>query len=667
MGDGANGSSVGGDRLVLVVHGIGEQLPGETVDMLVGGLTGDVACSVESERRMLREEDWREDQSEPRREVPIFPCDTRSVTAGGQRTDFAEVYWGDLSRGVQGRIIGLIELIQLIMGLGHIVRENLAARTDTAVIRPWLASAFVWLLHGPIVALNISFALAILSLGFWNVFIPPVGQGDALRITEPVPSLAMLTAAVLQFGIWWRLRKDRSSHLFNIFVGGQRVMAISLVVFVFLSHVVVPFLPVSMLDWLLSVVRVEQPLDCLLIAPGKLNGCYLFWYADGLIMANGVFWLAAVPVVFLLGVMQLCRDLLNGAFTENRTLYPATSAFMLVLWLFIALAVWVTGIKALSTVAWLQLETRLLTHSFNEAVSLAVFICGAVLALFMFGGVAAIIRFRAPGKHEKAGNPKLEYRAPRLIVARVFRAGLTFCVLFLVVGVALEAMRFLGLQWGPTSWLENEENRAWLFGLSVAFVTLTAVVYSYFRGALALAIGIAKDVMIWFIKKQWSGQGEDLYPVRRRILARFRTVYRRMMEAHDYENVVVVSHSQGTVIAFEALRRNGLRDALTARGFERYCAPDLVTMGSPISHIYGFYFAHEFAVRAEDHLGIGTWSNIFRTDDFVGMDVNVIGKDGKAENGWIDNIAVNSGGHTGYWIDDEVLTYLKPRIVPGLV
>lgn len=45
-------------KLALVVHGIGEKKPGETMDALVGALTGDVVCSLQSEERLLRETDF---------------------------------------------------------------------------------------------------------------------------------------------------------------------------------------------------------------------------------------------------------------------------------------------------------------------------------------------------------------------------------------------------------------------------------------------------------------------------------------------------------------------------------------------------------------------------------------------------------------------------------
>jgi len=52
-----------------------------------------------------------------------------------------------------------------------------------------------------------------------------------------------------------------------------------------------------------------------------------------------------------------------------------------------------------------------------------------------------------------------------------------------------------------------------------------------------------------------------------------------------------------------------------------------------------------------------SWVNIFRIDDFVGT---VVGKEGGT---WTDNKPVNAGGHTGYWIDREVLAILNEQII----
>ncbi len=94
-------------KLALVVHGIGEQTPGATLDQLVGGVTGDAPCVVQSEERMLREDHHDMDN----RAVDLFPCNLRRVTCSNRNNGnaepdslvFAEVYWGDLSRGENGR------------------------------------------------------------------------------------------------------------------------------------------------------------------------------------------------------------------------------------------------------------------------------------------------------------------------------------------------------------------------------------------------------------------------------------------------------------------------------------------------------------------------------------------------------------------------------------
>ena len=156
-------------KLILVVHGIGEQAAGETLDDLAGAASEkNKAARVQSEVRWLADE---HDMGEGR-DVELFPCHIRRVNREKSELVFSEVFWADLSRGRSGVLATAYELVKGILGLGHAVREN------ANILHPgkWnllklLSSAFVHALHGPIAVLNLLLAAGTLfAYGVFKVF-----------------------------------------------------------------------------------------------------------------------------------------------------------------------------------------------------------------------------------------------------------------------------------------------------------------------------------------------------------------------------------------------------------------------------------------------------------------------------------------------------------------
>ncbi|MCY2994418.1 MAG: hypothetical protein NTY19_42105 [Planctomycetota bacterium] len=124
----------------------------------------------------------------------------------------------------------------------------------------------------------------------------------------------------------------------------------------------------------------------------------------------------------------------------------------------------------------------------------------------------------------------------------------------------------------------------------------------------------------------------------------------------------VVAHSQGTIIALDVLADPRIRHVLDA--FQRRV---LITMGSPFTHLYQYYFPAEFppltsaghrwdslrealANRATEPV----WHNIFRIDDFVGTFIKGF-NDHCPENRQVDAL-----GHVNYWNDPQVLDLVRP-------
>jgi len=185
--------------------------------------------------------------------------------------------------------------------------------------------------------------------------------------------------------------------------------------------------------------------------------------------------------------------------------------------------------------------------------------------------------------------------------------------------------------------------------------------WPFLKGPLAVGLGLGKDVINYFvdfqphftppqgIKRGFANmlrgpQQEPDFLLRDRIDGRFSIVFKTLTSSYEPDEIIVVSHSQGTVISVRALSKLDGDPIL-----ERI---KLVTMGSPYTHIYGHYFPRTFNFDNVPDALVKNWTNIYRVDDFVGTHVETQNLDGGI---YPQNFPVLPMGHTGYWSDQHVL------------
>jgi hypothetical protein len=156
------------------------------------------------------------------------------------------------------------------------------------------------------------------------------------------------------------------------------------------------------------------------------------------------------------------------------------------------------------------------------------------------------------------------------------------------------------------------------------------------------------------------GDVDTYLQVKRRapILARAYAVlaHVRSRDTDPYDQVIVVSHSQGTTIMAEAFR--------CALRTERDRPPlHFVTMGTPLVHLYYRFFATTFdwverATRdPAGELGVQSWTNLYAFGDYVGTSVwntrlSAIVRDleGTSEDrSGVDEREFDGVGHNQYW------------------
>ncbi|MEO1082618.1 MAG: hypothetical protein AAFY88_00090, partial [Acidobacteriota bacterium] len=161
---------------------------------------------------------------------------------------------------------------------------------------------------------------------------------------------------------------------------------------------------------------------------------------------------------------------------------------------------------------------------------------------------------------------------------------------------------------------------------------LAALLCYHQRARIRGAVDFALDVTNYFSPEGGTGT------VRRQILSRFEAIYTRAAARYPDAKVLFVTHSQGTVL---------VGDFLGEIDLER--PADWVTMGSPISHLYGHYFPDAYLPpRLPDDV---TWLNLYRNSDFVGRIVDHAPT----------NEAIGDGYHSRYFSDARTHHRLEER------
>jgi hypothetical protein len=171
----------------------------------------------------------------------------------------------------------------------------------------------------------------------------------------------------------------------------------------------------------------------------------------------------------------------------------------------------------------------------------------------------------------------------------------------------------------------------------------------------------------------------DVVP-RQRIIGRFAALLDHIERTRHYDSCLIVSHSQGTVLATALLAQP--RDKLNIPGDH----VALITMGSPLRHVYAerlpeqFCWVRNLAEKPEEFVRSldGPWINLGADDDLVGRTVFSKEPEGSLPHGEVPNKGeaqglfdwmVGAGDHGSYWDSREVMRIIAeliPETVPAV-
>jgi hypothetical protein len=149
------------------------------------------------------------------------------------------------------------------------------------------------------------------------------------------------------------------------------------------------------------------------------------------------------------------------------------------------------------------------------------------------------------------------------------------------------------------------------------------MIFSGVRSALHILI----DITSHFYRprlRPYGDVGPGQFSIQQRIEGRFRRVLQEVLASGEVTHVTILAHSQGTIIALDVLWLEWAKNLLAGKSVS------LVTMGSPISHLYQHYFPHRypplFSPDGKLNRPWGTsldvtvqrWLNVYRADDYIG-------------------------------------------------
>jgi hypothetical protein len=626
-------------ELVLVIHGVGDPMPGETLSLFARSIAT-YGEPLEEKPKIL----WLADRNTTSNQISTFATHVRHVEMKDRHLSFAEIFWGDLSavrRGVLGAFLGLIEIL---FGIRYIAFVAAYQRGLGATCLRKIGLLCTSILHGPVLALTAFLAMLTIALTL-NRVIWPTSEG---LIWTRLVLTAVVGIAVTIGGLGGSLSKTSGvRHFWNWF----QLVATFVAGLAFVKQL-----------WL---DQRYPEINC-----GGHVDQELVWFCGVLVMMLGLLWLVQMLMVLALGISWLVAVFSPGS---NRTALHV--GFLLPA---LAVGFWGLALPMIWLTAASSLEKFIKLTEFNSLFTGATPLLGVqfVMAIVVIISAAIVLLKFVYWRHMVQQLKNFDgLEPPRLIV----HTGLQFAMaVTTLLGVSLVArisiLQFSGKTysdiWGGQILAEANKYAISLL-LPVGLVTF--MLFQHLRPILDIVLDVMNH--FFFRKTRFSDvvDGDEfdiqdatidagtLYFSRRdaihvrvkKTLAHFRDTLK------GRPRLTVISHSQGTMIAIEILN-----DPELAWLNSTFSSVRLVTMGSPFSHLYQHYFSHLYPKLSEPHwrpihARLDRWINIFRADDFVGTRIDFSNL--PAENKY-SNYPVGLHGHLNYWVDRDVLEVLHSEL-----
>lgn len=374
-------------------------------------------------------------------------------------------------------------------------------------------------------------------------------------------------------------------------------------------------------------------------------------------------WLIAI---FVLNLMALASfGGLNKDLWDKRSIYLAVCSGMLILWMTFTVAIWALLVQAVESLPLGDTAPakEIISMSFKEAIQTLVY---GVFCLVMLVGVGMFVAWRRGKLRDQLSatgseHSDIDKKYGRVILNPLLNIALIIGIAALSFSAYVAFAEFVfddPKNWIPTNTLQTIYQTAHAFDArvkqwqTVAFFVITAIGFIMFNfsSIIASGVGIARDVTTYLTRSERDNPMLDdekhVYVFADEIQARFNAVVAHMIAQKGeaaISRITFLTHSQGTVIAAKGLAE--IADEMPVE-------PTLITMGSPLTRIYGHYFKDNYQFTPETNGALKAWHNIYRGDDFVGTHVTGHGTNAQ-------NHKIRAKGHSHYWSDPVVWEHFK--------
>jgi hypothetical protein len=682
---------------VIVIHGVGDAEIGWINDYIVGELEHrEPDLKFERHSEVYRLNDTGKSRPkrtvEPTGEEGHFRSVLREARLGDRaRVAFAELHWADISNVGNGPWSRFLNILKLFFEAPHTLGASILQQSTGgihSVIR-WLVLAALWVLRWPIAGLQV--AVFACAFGYLGVLAALKAMGHTGPVApEYIPPLVIVLLAMTAIAALaiarWRAKYDI----------GLTSLALSTTVFATLSLVlVVLFVYIIPLEWIKAVVGPPRPSssvwgllsigDILAMASRDVSrmepshaGLIAPYLAIGgwMIIAAWALWnVWIVSAILLIGLVAASRLIVTGRRQVPLMRPMAAIAFAIVqgiIWKLIICPLSVIVINLLvpaSTPDMWAVSGFLLGVYDIRTRMFIIALMNSVVTLTIGAMIWNVSRTRsklAAARTEQLGTGELSI--PRLIVhPSILIALLLFnlaTVTFYYVALSTEGVLFQAIdgsfkEIGAYNWVDYALGFTQIFTIAPY---LLGVLPDASRGILHIGRDLVDhqytprlSFLRWLLPK--GSRRDGVYPRRARVQNRLHTLMTEVVAAKGFDRLVFLTHSQGSVIMHDYLRGNRSDEVL-----KTVSRVDVVTLASPLTHLYQHYFRnYETTTASAETLcpQLQSWTNLWRIDDPIGNRVDIVKDD------FIANVALGPGGHVNYWKEDAVCAAILNVIDPA--
>ena len=658
---------------LVVVHGVGETEPGYCVNAIFDSLAQHRPGYTPTQYNIYTR------LPEPGNFDPpsVFPVVRRGASHdSGFDIEAVELHWADLTMMQPGRINALLGLFRVIFESHHLVDAMLSRSGHfmSSVLRKllWIAG---WLLRGPTAALTIATS-AICALFLFE----PVTVGDMFPAEWQIVALqAVLFCAAIYVFIQIVRAKDYSWYDIVFWTCVMSAGILALVAHGSLLELLDRIPNLTLIPGG-AALAAGADVDC--HDPAVKPGCYI----NGLYKIIIWGW-RAWGALMLLATSLLVVALFLAYVTRNKSRLPTLSTsigiliMQFLLWTTVVVSVLYPMLNRAETISTLQSAKPIIDQAIANGtipadgqvaklvqvpaieldwISRFKFIYAAtaftVMLLIVATWVLMLVRRRI-ARDDFEDLEVIARRMPRLLFNPVL-VGLLIVAFLIVL-----ALIFLQPYLDRNDFFVNFRN------VVLPIAALAALASPLFFGhRVSNVVHIARDLIdhhylprletaAYFFPSVYRARKKR--PRRERIQNRLKLVLENTVKPREYDRVIFVAHSQGSVVVYDYLHDGGSSLYPELGG----AAPSLLTFGSPLGSLYQKYF-YEYAasqtVTPELASRLKCWINLYRVDDYIG------GRITPPSGLRIDNYVMGRGGHTNYWTEREVAEALD-AILTGKV